>query len=70
MAAGALMVAIEHDLPVQYIETVRYDFDTSQPVAEPSEDMIVHLLLSGPAYRKFQTEVSQTAQTPDSGTEE
>lgn len=70
MAAGALMVAIEHDLPVQYIETVRYDFDPSQPVAEPSEDMIVHLLLSGPAYRKFQTEVSQTAQTPDSGTEE
>src|SRR3546814_13952002 len=27
MAAGAFMAALEHNLTVQYIETVRYDFD-------------------------------------------
>ena len=50
MAAGALMAALEHDLPVQYIETVRYDFDPNKAPAEATPDLIVHLLLSGPAY--------------------
>lgn len=53
MAAGALMAAIEHDLPVQYIETVRYDFDLTQPAVPATPDMRVHLLLSGPAYREL-----------------
>jgi hypothetical protein len=70
MAAGALMAALEHDLPVQYIETVRYAFDPTQPAAEPSQDMIVHLLLSGPAYSQFQTPASQVSQTPYSGASE
>lgn len=50
MAAGALMAAIEHELPVHYIETVRYDFDPAQPEELETPDMVVHLLLSGPAY--------------------
>jgi hypothetical protein len=53
MAAGALMAAIEHDLPVQYIETVRYDFDPAKPAVAAAPDMRVHLLLSGPAYREL-----------------
>jgi hypothetical protein len=53
MAAGALMAAIEHDLPVQYIETVRYDFDPAKPTAAATSDMRVHLLLSGPAYSEL-----------------
>lgn len=52
MAAGALMVALEHDLPVQYIETVRYDFDPNKPKAAAHPDLVVHLLLSGPAYEQ------------------
>jgi hypothetical protein len=50
MAAGALMAAIEHNLPVQYIETVRYDFDPAKPTVAGAPDLRVHLLLSGPAY--------------------
>ncbi|KQO52512.1 hypothetical protein [Methylobacterium sp. Leaf85] len=53
MAAGALMAAIEHNLPVQYIETVRYDFDPAKPAAAAAPDMRVHLLLSGPAYSEL-----------------
>ena len=50
MAAGALMAAIEHDLRVEYLETVRYEFDAAKdPLAIPPE-MVVHLLLAGPAY--------------------
>lgn len=53
MAAGALMAAIEHNLPVQYIETVRYDFDPAKPAVAATPDMRVHLLLSGPAYSEL-----------------
>lgn len=53
MAAGALMAAIEHNLPVQYIETVRYDFDPARPAVAATPDMRVHLLLSGPAYSEL-----------------
>lgn len=53
MAAGALMAAIEHDLPVQYIETVRYDFDPAKPTVAPTTDIRVHLLLSGPSYSEL-----------------
>ncbi|HEY0622304.1 hypothetical protein [Sphingomonas sp.] len=53
MAAGALMAAIEHDLPVQYIETVRYDFDPAKPTVVATAEMRVHLLLSGPAYSEL-----------------
>lgn len=53
MAAGALMAAIEHNLPVQYIETVRYDFDPAKPAVAAAPDMRVHLLLSGPGYSEL-----------------
>jgi hypothetical protein len=53
MAAGAFMAALEHELTVQYIETVRYDFDplAAQDGADPVH--LVHLLLAGPAYRDY-----------------
>ncbi|MUZ84269.1 hypothetical protein GOZ93_18800 [Agrobacterium vitis] len=53
MAAGALMAAIEHDLTVQYLETVRYEFDAPDTSRPETEDMMVHLLLSGPAYGDY-----------------
>ena len=53
VAAGALMGALEHDLTVQYIETVRYDFDTTAQVEEEAPEHLVHLLLSGPVYGDY-----------------
>lgn len=53
MAAGALMAALEHDLTVQYIETVRYDFSPASPSEEAVPESLVHLLLSGPAYGDY-----------------
>ncbi len=57
MAAGALMAAIEHDLSVQYLETVRYDLpDLGVAVGE---ELLVHLLLSGPAYGNYGAVISE-----------
>lgn len=53
MAAGALMAAIEHDLTVQYIETVRYELNGEQPQEAIDNDQMVHVLLSGPAYGDY-----------------
>ena len=53
MAAGALMAAIEHDLTVQYLETVRYEYTPSEGPAVPPQ--VVHLLLSGPAYGDYRS---------------
>ena len=53
VAAGALMGALEHNLKVQYIETVRYDFDTTAQAEEGAPEHLVHLLLSGPAYGNY-----------------
>lgn len=53
MAAGALMAAIEHDLTVQYIETVRYELDGDQTQDTEGDDQMVHVLLSGPAYGDY-----------------
>ena len=50
MATGALMAAIEHDLTVQYLETVRYEYDGAVDAEDDPPDMMVHVLLSGPAY--------------------
>lgn len=50
MATGALMAAIEHDLTVQYLETVRYEYDGAAHTEDDPPDMMVHVLLSGPAY--------------------
>lgn len=53
MAAGALMAAIEHDLAVHYIETARYEFDGSTNCNDDPQAMLVHVLLSGPAYGDY-----------------
>ena len=53
VAAGALMGALEHNLTVQYIETVRYDFDTTAQAEEEAPEHLVHLLLSGSAYGDY-----------------
>ena len=50
MAVGAMMAAIEHNLPVQYVETVRYDFGSDAPAGPPKKDRLVHLWLDGPVY--------------------
>ena len=53
MATGALMAAIEHDLTVQYLETIRYQYNpTSEGELDPP-DSIVHVLLSGPSYDQY-----------------
>ena len=61
MAAGALMAAIEHGLTVLYLETERYLFDDTTPDPEDSQNMTVHLLLSGPAYADYETATSEDA---------
>lgn len=60
MAAGALMAAIEHDLRVEYLETIRYEFDPAshQTVAPP--EMVVHVLLAGPAYADMEAAVYES----------
>ena len=51
MAAGAMMAAIEHDLPVHYVETVRYDLPPSpRGNGAASADQIAHVWLDGPIY--------------------
>lgn len=62
MAAGALMAAIEHDLAVQYIETARYEFDGSDRHDDDPPDMIVHVLLSGPAYGDYGAVASEDSE--------
>ncbi|WP_066592302.1 hypothetical protein [Sphingomonas pruni] len=59
MAAGALMAAIEHDLTIQYLETVRYEFSPSSGPTTPPQ--IVHLLLSGPAYGDYTASGEESA---------
>lgn len=54
MATGALMAAIEHELPVQYVETRRYEFDQAFGPLLAASDMMVHIWLSGPIYNGFE----------------
>ncbi len=56
MAVGAMMAAIEHELPVQHVENLRYDFDPqAQAGGLESEDITVHIWLHGPIYAGYQT---------------
>lgn len=54
IAVGAMMAAIEHGLSVEYVETLRYEFD---PGADGSDgdppDMTVHVWLHGPIYGSY-----------------
>lgn len=61
MAAGAMMAAIEHNLLVQYVETLRYDFDHTSNGHEHHADMTVHVWLHGPIYASYK----QQGSTPE-----
>ena len=52
MAAGAMMAAIEHHLPVQYVEMLRYEVVTAAHNPEATE-MVVHVWLHGPVYAGY-----------------
>jgi hypothetical protein len=51
LAIGALLAAIEHDLPVRYVEAVSYEVKWA--LVEDEQDtsgMPIHVWLSGDAY--------------------
>lgn len=49
MSLGALMAALERDLPVAYLESIGYDFDASADLASPTPH-IIHVWLEGEVY--------------------
>jgi hypothetical protein len=54
IAVGAMMAAIEHNLSIQYVETLRYEFDPiGLKQASPPPDMAVHVWLHGPIYGSY-----------------
>jgi hypothetical protein len=51
LAVGALMAALEHNLPVRYVEAVRYEVNWSRVAeANPGASRLVHVWLHGPPY--------------------
>jgi hypothetical protein len=51
LAIGALMAAIEHDLPVRYVEAVSYEVKWERiDLAQDTVSMPIHVWLSGDAY--------------------
>jgi hypothetical protein len=51
LAIGALMAALEHDLPVRYVEAVAYEVDwEAVRVADPESSRLVHVWLHGEPY--------------------
>jgi hypothetical protein len=52
MAVGALMAAIRHNLPVHYVEALRYDHRVVEQDGE-DEMRLVHLWLDGPVYSAY-----------------
>jgi hypothetical protein len=69
LAVGALMAALEHDLPVRYVEAVRYEVDWSRIAeANPGASRLVHVWLHGPPYRQsIGQPVPANAAQPDPG---
>jgi hypothetical protein len=55
MALGALMAALERDLPVAYLEAISYEFDAS-PATEESINLI-HIWLEGEVYHQPRPEL-------------
>lgn len=49
MALGALMAALERDLPVAYLESIAYELNAETPAAAARADL-VHIWLEGDAY--------------------
>lgn len=61
MAIGALMAAIEHELPVQHVENIRYDYDpTRDEGGGVAKDMQVHVWLHGPIYAGYEPPTPKT----------
>ncbi|WP_315833666.1 hypothetical protein [Bradyrhizobium prioriisuperbiae] len=57
IAVGAMMAAIEHNLSVQYVETLRYEFEpTGTKELDAPPDMAVHVWLHGPVYGSYDVE--------------
>jgi hypothetical protein len=51
LALGALMAALERDMPVAYLETIGYDFDATQAqVRSPVKQELIHVWLEGECY--------------------
>ena len=69
MAAGALMAAIEHDLVVRHVESLRYELDRDTSEAPAGPDMIVHVWLHGPVYAGYFPPPLPEAPTPDAPSE-
>jgi hypothetical protein len=62
IAVGAMMAAIEHDLNVQYVETLRYDFEPSKAGASAAPpDMAVHVWLHGHVYGSYDVDPEQVS---------
>ena len=49
MALGALMAALERNLPVAYLESIGYEFDTNMP-RKIDHPKLLHLWLEGDVY--------------------
>ena len=49
MALGALMAALERDLPVAHLEDFGYEIETAMP-ASTDRSRIIHIWLEGEAY--------------------
>lgn len=50
MALGALMAALERDLPVAYLESISYHLDDSIPTIYDVEPNLLHIWLEGDVY--------------------
>ena len=55
LATGALMAAIDHGMAVHFLETEAYELNSPEKSAPEVPDMTVHLILSGPIYRSYET---------------
>ncbi|MER9240915.1 hypothetical protein [Mesorhizobium sp. M0633] len=53
MAAGAMMAAIRHSLPVQYVEALRYDINPQVQAVQQDRMTLVHLWLDGSIYDSY-----------------
>ena len=49
MALGALMAALERNLPIVYLESISYEFETKMPVKIDPPNLI-HICLEGEVY--------------------
>ncbi len=69
MAAGALMAAIEHNLVVRHVESLRYELNRDPPDAVAGPDMIVHVWLHGPVYAGYFPPPLEPTPPPDAPVE-